>query len=195
MNLKIRFLAGLSLIVLMLGFAFSPSSVEAESESPVTYQAAEVTAYDLIAAMNSLRMSYGLPALIEDPIIDAVAQGTAQIMADSQLSWHIGDVPGRLSSAGYGGGAKVYSTENFAVGYGISINEIMDMWSDESTIRRRSKRIIAMSGAGTPKPPTAPRITSCRLPMSPGRNAAPTPPPATALVRKPQESYPVSSLR
>ena len=37
-------------------------------------QAKEVTAYDLIVAMNTLRTSNGLPALIEDPIIDAVAQ-------------------------------------------------------------------------------------------------------------------------
>ncbi|MEN6300817.1 MAG: LysM peptidoglycan-binding domain-containing protein [Anaerolineaceae bacterium] len=151
MNLKIRFLACLSLIVLMPGFAFSPGSVEAESESPVTYQAAEVTAYDLIAAMNSLRMSYGLPALIEDPIIDAVAQGTAQIMADGQLSWHIGDVPGRLTNAGYGGGGKVYATENFAIGYGISINEIMDLWSDESHMLPAVKSYYCNVGAGTAK--------------------------------------------
>jgi len=62
-----------------------------------------VSAYELIAAMNVLRMSNGLPALIEHPIIDAVAQGTAQIMADGLLSWHIGDVKGRLAAAGYGG--------------------------------------------------------------------------------------------
>ncbi len=92
---------------------------------------AEVTAYDLIIAMNTLRTSYGLPALIEDPIIDAVAQNTAQIMADNQMSWHIGDVSGRLQSAGYGGGAKVWGTENFAAG-NMSIDEIMVVWADDS---------------------------------------------------------------
>jgi uncharacterized protein YkwD len=75
-----------------------------------------VTAYDLIIAMNTLRTSNGLPALVEDPIIDAVAQSTAEIMAAQQMSWHIGNVSGRLASAGYGGGSKVWATENFAVG-------------------------------------------------------------------------------
>ncbi|HEY9088121.1 MAG TPA: LysM peptidoglycan-binding domain-containing protein [Anaerolineaceae bacterium] len=92
---------------------------------------AQVTAYDLIIAMNTLRTSYGLPALIEDPIIDAVAQSTAEIMAANQMSWHIGDVSGRIQSAGYGGGAKVWATENFAAG-NMSIDEIMVVWSDDS---------------------------------------------------------------
>ena len=30
----------------------------------------QVSAYDLILAMNTLRVSYGLPALIEDPIVN-----------------------------------------------------------------------------------------------------------------------------
>ena len=75
-----------------------------------------MTAYDLIIAMNTLRVSYGLPALIEDPIINAVAQGTAEIMAANNMSTHIGDVRGRIQAAGYGGGSKVWATENFAVG-------------------------------------------------------------------------------
>ena len=36
---------------------------------------------ELILAMNTLRVSNGLPALIEDPIINAVAQSTAETMA------------------------------------------------------------------------------------------------------------------
>jgi LysM repeat protein len=92
---------------------------------------AEVTPFDLIVAMNTLRVSNGLPALIEDPIINAVAQGTAQTMADNLLSWHIGNVSGRLAAAGYGGGTTVWATENFAVG-NLSIDEIMVIWSDPS---------------------------------------------------------------
>lgn len=92
---------------------------------------ADVTAYDLIAAMNALRVANGLPALVEDPIIDAVAQSTAQTMAANYMSWHIGNVSGRLQSAGYGGGATVYGTENFAVG-NMTLDEIMVVWSDAS---------------------------------------------------------------
>jgi LysM repeat protein len=98
---------------------------------PEAARAANVSAYDLILAMNTLRLSYGLPALVEDPIINAVAQATAETMAANQMSWHIGDVSGRLAAAGYGGGAKVWATENFAVG-DHTIDEIMVIWSDAS---------------------------------------------------------------
>jgi LysM repeat protein len=81
--------------------------------------------------MNTLRTSNGLPALVEDPIIDVVAQSTAEIMAAQQMSWHIGNVSGRLASAGYGGGSKVWATENFAVG-DLSIDQVMLVWSDAS---------------------------------------------------------------
>jgi LysM repeat protein len=108
----------------------------------------EVTAFDLIIAMNTLRTSNGLPALIEDPIIDAVAQNTAQIMADNQMSWHIGDVSGRLQSAGYGGGAKVWGTENFAAG-NMSIDEIMVVWADDSHMIPAVNPAYCHVGAGT----------------------------------------------
>ena len=57
---------------------------------------------------------------------------TAEAMAASQMSWHIGNVSGRLQSAGYGGGAKVWATENFAVGSSHTIDEIMLVWADAS---------------------------------------------------------------
>ncbi len=112
----------------------------------------QVSAYDLISAMNVLRMSYGNPPLIEDPIINAVAQGTAQIMADGLLSWHIGDVKGRLAAAGYGGGKTVFATENFAVGSeGITIDQIMLMWADYDHMRPATQAYYCHVGAGTAK--------------------------------------------
>jgi LysM repeat protein len=110
-------------------------------------QAAEVTAFDLIAAMNTLRVSNGLPALIEDPIINAVAQSTAQTMAANLMSWHIGDVRGRLAAAGYGGGDTVWATENFAVG-DLSIDQIMVVWSDASHMRPAVNPAYCHVGAG-----------------------------------------------
>jgi LysM repeat protein len=118
-------------LVLLAGLLNTAVRVKAARPPSKAAQSGEVTAFDLIIAMNTLRASYGLPALAEDPIINAVAQSTAQIMAANQMSWHIGDVDGRLASAGYGGGAKVWATENFAVG-NHSIDEIMLVWSDES---------------------------------------------------------------
>ncbi len=112
--------------------------------------AGEVTAYDLIIAMNTLRVSYGLPALVEDPILNAVAQSTAEIMAANQMSWHIGNASGRVSSAGYGGGAQVWATENFAVG-NMSIDEIMVVWSDASHMLPAVKPAYCNVGAGVAK--------------------------------------------
>jgi LysM repeat protein len=114
-----------------------------------SYQTSSVSAYDLIAAMNSLRVSYGYGALIEDSIVDAVAQSTAQIMAANEMSWHIGDVRGRLAAAGYGGGATVWATENFAVGYDMSMADIMSVWSDSAHMLPATTAAYCNVGAGT----------------------------------------------
>jgi uncharacterized protein YkwD len=99
-------------IMLLLFWLFSAPGLHAKDEAP----AGAVSRSELILAMNTLRVSHGLPALIEDPIVNAVAQATAETMAANSMSWHIGDVRGRIAAAGYGGGATVWATENFAVG-------------------------------------------------------------------------------
>jgi LysM repeat protein len=137
------------LIILAVWFAFLnpiPSSA-ASLPGAAPAQPAQVAAYDLIIAMNQLRVSYGLPALIEDPIINAVAQSTAEIMAANNMSWHIGDVRGRIQAAGYGGGAQVWATENFAVG-NMSIDEIMVAWADPEHMRPAVTPAYCHVGAG-----------------------------------------------
>jgi LysM repeat protein len=109
------------------------------------------TAYELIAAMNSLRVSNGYSALIEDSIINAVAQATAEYMAAYEMSWHIGDVKGRLAAAGYGGGGTVWATENFAVGTDMSIDEIMVVWADADHMRPATVAAYCHIGAGVAK--------------------------------------------
>jgi LysM repeat protein/uncharacterized protein YkwD len=134
-------------IVLLGGFLTPAVNVNAAASA----QSAEVTAYDLIIAMNTLRVSYGHAALVEDAIINAVAQSTAEIMAANQMSWHIGDVSGRLTSAGYGGGSKVWGTENFAVGSSSTIDQIMQVWSDESHMIPAVNAAYCNIGAGVAK--------------------------------------------
>ena len=134
-------------VVLVANFLFLTERVHASPPVSNPGQSGGVTAYDLIAAMNTLRMSYGLPALIEDPIINAVAQSTAEIMAANNMSWHIGDVRGRIQAAGYGGGAKVWATENFAVG-NMSIDEIMLVWADSEHMRSAVTPAYCHVGAG-----------------------------------------------
>lgn len=139
------------ILVLLAGLWHPASQAQANANANASKsdrtQSSNVTAYDLIIAMNTLRVSYGLPALIEDPIVNAVAQATADIMAANQMSWHIGDVRGRIAAAGYGGGATVFATENFAVGY-MSIDEIMVAWSDESHMRPAVNPAYCNVGAG-----------------------------------------------
>lgn len=131
----------------------------------------QVSAYELILAMNTLRVSYGLPALIEDSIVNAVAQSTAETMAANNMSWHIGDVRGRLAAARYGAGGTVWATENFAVSSGsMGIDEIMALWSDADHMRPAVEAAYCHIGAGR-LPQMERPITSCKQPMFPGRSA------------------------
>ena len=130
-------------IILMLVWLLSAPAHQAK----VPAQSAAATRSELILGMNTLRVSQGLPALIEDPIINAVAQGTAETMAANNMSWHIGDVRGRLASAGYGGGATVWATENFAVGH-MSIDEVMQTWADAEHMRPAVNPAYCHVGAG-----------------------------------------------
>ncbi|HML40447.1 MAG TPA: LysM peptidoglycan-binding domain-containing protein [Bellilinea sp.] len=90
-----------------------------------------VSAYDLIALINSERVAYGFPALNANSILMSTAQSTAEIMAANSMGWHIGDVSGRVMAAGYGGGSTAWATENFAIGP-MTIDEIAYIWSDAS---------------------------------------------------------------
>jgi LysM repeat protein len=130
-------------ISLLIWWLFSPLL-----QAKVQAQSGEISRSELILAMNTLRVSHGLPPLIEDPIINAVAQATADTMAANNMSWHIGDVRGRIAAAGYGGGAKVWATENFAVGYNSSIDEIMQAWADPEHMRPAVNPAYCHVGAG-----------------------------------------------
>ncbi len=146
--MKKKFLMAVRVIlVFVMGLALfvKPVPIQADRvERPLS----QVSAYDLIAAMNVLRMSYGLPGLIMDGTINAVAQSTAQIMADQNLSWHIGNVSGRIQAAGYGGGGRVMATENFAMGTNLSIDQIMVMWNDYDHMLPATNPSYCHVGAG-----------------------------------------------
>lgn len=143
-----RFLGWLIMLLLFGSGAFyRPGAVQADEIDPAP--SSQASAYELIIAMNTLRVSYGLPALIEDPIVNAVAQSTAATMAANNMSWHIGDVRGRLAAAGYGGGATVWATENFAVSSGgMGIDEIMAAWADPDHMRPAVNPAYCNVGAG-----------------------------------------------
>ncbi len=139
-----------ALLSLFLITGFLQPVRPARAVPPQAYAAPvqNVTAYDLIIAMNTLRVANGHPALIEHPIVNAVAQNTAQIMAANNMSWHIGDVRGRIANAGYGGGATVWATENFAVGTSMGIDQIMVAWADPDHMRPAVNPAYCHVGAG-----------------------------------------------
>jgi LysM repeat protein len=142
-----RYLVLFLLIAFVIGAFLRPHSAQADGIQPAPWN--QASAYDLILAMNTLRVSNGLPALIEDPIIDAVAQSTAAIMAANNMSWHIGDVRGRLAAAGYGNGGTVWATENFAVSSnGMGVDEIMAVWADPDHMRPAVNPAYCNVGAG-----------------------------------------------
>jgi LysM repeat protein/uncharacterized protein YkwD len=146
-----RFPGSLILRIMLLMFGMGafhpPQAVRADEIQPAPFN--QVSAYELILAMNTLRVSYGLPALIEDPIVNAVAQSTAATMAANNMSWHIGDVRGRIAAAGYGSGGTVWATENFAVSSGgMGIDEIMASWADPDHMRPAVNAAYCHVGAG-----------------------------------------------
>jgi LysM repeat protein len=142
-----RFLSWLILLIMFGMGAFHHPAVQSDKVYAAPLN--QVSAYELILAMNTLRVSFGLPALIEDPIINAVAQSTAATMAANNMSWHIGDVRGRIAAAGYGAGGIVWATENFAVSGGsMGIDEIMAAWADPDHMRPAVNPAYCHVGAG-----------------------------------------------
>ncbi|HJS20653.1 MAG TPA: LysM peptidoglycan-binding domain-containing protein [Anaerolineales bacterium] len=143
----LRFFGCFLLLMFGIGAFHRPQAVQADEIQPAP--SSQASAYELILAMNTLRVSYGLPPLIEDPIVNAVAQSTAATMAANNMSWHIGDVRGRLAAAGYGNGGTVWATENFAVsGGGMGIDEIMAAWADPDHMRPAVNAAYCTVGAG-----------------------------------------------
>ncbi|MBE0686969.1 MAG: LysM peptidoglycan-binding domain-containing protein [Anaerolineaceae bacterium] len=106
-----------------------------------------VTTTDLINLINGWRTANGYPALVVDPILMTTAYDTAVYMAVNGLRTHIGDVSGRITAYGYGGGATVFATENFAIGP-WTIEQIAVGWSDEAHMFPATNPSYLHIGAG-----------------------------------------------
>ncbi len=100
-------------------------------------QAADITPSDLIALVNGIRTSYGLPALGVNSILMGTAQWTADEMIRTGIRDHLSyngypQPEDRMAAAGYGGGNVVFGTENWAGGYSSSmtIDTLQGYWAD-----------------------------------------------------------------
>ncbi|MCX6055869.1 MAG: LysM peptidoglycan-binding domain-containing protein [Chloroflexi bacterium] len=117
-------------------------------------QASSLSAADIIAMVNNIRIaSYGLPALIEDSILDSTASWTAQVMAETGQCVHLANqgYPGasnRIMSAGYGGGKTIFATENMACGSNVTISWLESAWSDSTHMLPMVEKQYVRVGAG-----------------------------------------------
>lgn len=103
---------------------------------------------DIISMVNALRTGYGLPALIEDSILNSTAYATAAQMAANGVCAHIGNARERIAAAGFGGGATIFATENMACAVSADINWLQSVWSDEVHMWPMTESRYTHVGAG-----------------------------------------------
>ena len=134
---KIRLLAAFVLALIV----FCPGWRTASAQS--------VSASDLINLINGMRSANGLGALSVDYNLMACAQSTAETMAASHMTWHIGNVSGRASSFGYNNYNTCFATENFMVGgAGTTIAQVQAQWSDATHMIPAQSSSYCHIGAG-----------------------------------------------
>lgn len=119
------FIRALPLLLLSSLFVFRPQPAAAQAGDP----------WQLIAEVNALRASYGLPAYEVNSALMAAAQSHSEYQAQLGAWTHSG--PGgsrphdRAVAAGYGGGAQVYVSENVAMGADLSpATTVYQLWQD-----------------------------------------------------------------
>lgn len=111
--------------------------------------AATISPSEIISLVNSLRTSYGLPALIEDAILNSTAYSTAAQMAANGVCAHIGNARERIAAAGFGGGSTIFATENMACAVSADIGWLQSVWSDEVHMWPMTQSKYTHVGAGS----------------------------------------------
>jgi len=111
-------------------------------------RAETVSVYDIIAEVNKIRTGNGLPALQINSILMSTAQSTAEIMAANRSCSHLGEVSERVAAAGYGGGARVWATENISCGPKTVQQIVYNDWADELHMLPMTNASYTDVGAG-----------------------------------------------
>jgi uncharacterized protein YkwD len=126
-QLQTRLLALLMLISLVSLVFGAPKAARAQAGAP----------YEVLAEINGLRMANGMAPLNENQYLNIAAQNHADWIASTLQGGHTGaggSTPAdRALAVGYGEGADVRVTENWARGPGLtSYSCVYDMWAPSS---------------------------------------------------------------
>jgi uncharacterized protein YkwD len=122
-----RLLAILGILGLTVLFWGKPAPVRAQAGTP----------YEMIAEINNLRAANGLPSLVVNDYLMLSAQNHADWIAETGQGGHVGingtKAIDRARAVGYGEGAQIWVTENWARGPGLTVSDcIYVMWDDEA---------------------------------------------------------------
>ena len=114
----------ISLVLLVFG---TPEPGRAQAGAP----------YEVLAEINGLRVANGLEPLVENQYLNLAAQNHADWIASTLQGGHTGaggSTPAdRALAVGYGGGAMVSVTENWARGPGLTAHAcVYTMWAPSS---------------------------------------------------------------
>ncbi len=127
-TLSLIMVCGLTMLV------FQPQSVNV-SARPLAAKGGD--AYQVIALVNEVRAGYGLSAYTANNALMSAAQAHSDYQASVGSLTHTGkggSRPGdRAVAAGYGGGAKVYVTENIYGGRNASPSIAVNWWQGDAT--------------------------------------------------------------
>lgn len=123
---KRRLLAILILFCLISPFR-APERVKAQAGAP----------YEVLAEINGLRIANGMAPLAENQYLNIAAQNHANWIASTLQGGHTGEggssPADRALAVGYGSGARVSVTENWARGPGLTANScVYNMWAPSS---------------------------------------------------------------
>lgn len=93
----------------------------------------------LIAAVNDLREANGISPYTVDPILMEIAQAHSDYQASIDTVTHTGSdgtsPKDRGATAGYGGGAIFFLSENIAAGNNLDVATVISFWLDDAPHR------------------------------------------------------------
>lgn len=129
---------GMMVSLLLMATGLAPLRTQAKSSAPQPAHAS--SAYDLIAAVNNLRASYGLPPYQVNPILMSIAQTHAEYMAATGSVTHYsadGSRPyQRAMAAGYPVAGDLsrggWFSENIIAGLNLSAQAAVEAWMGDA---------------------------------------------------------------